>query len=523
MFQVRRRELMFHQQGLVAVSLAFSLLWTAGCSTASEPEPVERIASAIVGLAGPQLQLKVLTNSCGTNQRQDFLEIVNAGSAPVKLSDIEVKLWADDTSGQTLAPHVWTGGCVTNVNGNPSCVHQVVGVVSAAAAFSPACGPDPSHQANWEVTVSNTDDTTLAPGAIWTGVQTALNLANYSNFTPGTADWYSPCLTGKTYAADAHFGLYYQGSLVFSNGITAPDCRAPHGTQQLSGHLTPALTGAPTVGPVPASTVISLAIGLPVRDLNGLQNLVDQVSDPTSPSYRHYLTPDNFLSTFGPLPADYQAVINWAQSNGFTVTRTFPNRLLLDVDGTVAVIEQALSVNVVFRKRPDGTQFYVFDREPSLNLSTPVLHISNTDDFATPKPALGSGPGGEYLGTDFRNAYASCTANRGEGQSVGLIAFDGFSQIDIAGYENDAALPNVPVNVLLLDGFTPCAGDASGSVCPSGTVGSVEVAADIEMAMSMAPGLSQIAVFEGSIFNNLLNAMATASPMINQLSSARRG
>jgi hypothetical protein len=75
------------------------------------------------GGVSPGLQLEVLTNSCGDNQMQDFFEVINTGTTAVPLSQITVKFWLDDTSGQTIDPHVWTGGCVTYVNGNPSCVH----------------------------------------------------------------------------------------------------------------------------------------------------------------------------------------------------------------------------------------------------------------------------------------------------------------------------------------------------------------------------------------------------------------
>jgi hypothetical protein len=202
-------------------------LVAAGCSRAATPAE-ESVTSAIQSSDPPSLQLQVLTNSCGTNQAQTFFEVTNTGSTPVNLSDISIKYWVFDASGQAVVPNVWTGGCVTNVNGNPSCVHQVTGVTPTATSFSPACGPDPTNQANWEVTISDTDGTTLPPGAVWSNIQSALHLANYSNFTPGTTDWYSPCLSGSSYAQNGFFALYFQGMLV-PNAGTPPSCRAPCG------------------------------------------------------------------------------------------------------------------------------------------------------------------------------------------------------------------------------------------------------------------------------------------------------
>jgi hypothetical protein len=245
---------------------------------------------------------------------QDFFQVTNTGTTALKLSDISIKFWAFDTTGTnmlvSLVPHAWTGGCITNVNGNPSCVHQVTGVTPTATSFAPACGPDPTHQANWEITISDTDTTTLPPGAIWNNLQTALNLANYTNFSPGTADWFSPCLSGTGYVADPHFAVYFQSNLVFSNGINAPSCRAPHGSQQLSGYfgLPPDPAVAPLVGPVPPTTKLALDIGLSVANAQALQTFIQRVSDPKSPSYRQHLTAGQFQQQFGATAADYPRV-----------------------------------------------------------------------------------------------------------------------------------------------------------------------------------------------------------------------
>jgi hypothetical protein len=355
---------------------------------------VREIDPTCGGLTSSPLQVQVLTNSCGTNQMQDFFEIINTGTTPVTLSDISIKFWAYDTSGQPLVPHVWTGGCVTYVNGNPSCVHQVSGIAPTATSFA-ACGPSPTQQANWEVTINNSDSSTLPPGAIWSNIQAEVNLANYSNFTPGTQDWFSPCLSGTTYAASADFAVYYQGNLVFSNGIDAPDCRAPHGTQQLSGYLAES-SSAPVVGPLPPATQIPLAVTLPVQNLSGLLTFVNSVSDPTSSIYRQYVTIPQFAAAYG--ATYYDQVVAWASSYGLTVA-TFANNLLVGVAGTAAQVEQALFVNLVVGQRPDGSQFYEPDRQPSLCLppaTDPVSGVEGLNNFVLPTPVgmTGTAPGG---------------------------------------------------------------------------------------------------------------------------------
>ena len=149
-----------------------------------------------------------------------------------------------------------------------------------------------------------------------------------------------------------HFAIYYKGNLVFSSGIGAPDCRAPHGTQPLTGSVPPDINSAPLVGPVPGNTVISLSIGLPVTvPTDGhppLENFAQYVSDPNSPNYRHYIDVPTFAARYG--SPNTAAVGDWASAHGLTVTQSFANNLLVSVRGSAAAIEQALYVNLNYRR-----------------------------------------------------------------------------------------------------------------------------------------------------------------------------
>jgi subtilase family serine protease len=279
------------------------------------------------------------------------------------------------------------------------------------------------------------------------------------------------------------------------------------------------LAGLEPIGRPAATTRLNLAIGLPLRNQQALAQLVQQLSDPAHPDYRHYLTPEEFAARFGPTEQDYQAVIAFAQANGLAVSSTHPNRALLDVGGSVADIEKALHLTMrTYRHPAEARTFYAPEAEPSLDLAVPVLRISGLDNYSLPRPRLqatpldqlpdatpnsGSGPSGTYMGNDFRAAYLPGVALTGSGQTVGLLQFDGYNASDIASYESRTGLPNVPLSNVLVDG-------ATGH--PSGGGGEVEVSLDIEMAISMAPGLSGIIVYMApnpSPFVDLLNRMAT--------------
>jgi len=275
---------------------------------------------------------------------------------------------------------------------------------------------------------------------------------------------------------------------------------AATGGQQLHGHVPAAVAALRPVELLPAAQHLQLAIGLPARNENALTRLLADLYDPASPNFRHYLSPAQFAEQFGPSEADYQALVDFAKAKGLTVTGTHPNRLVLDVDGAIPVIEAAFHVTLHNYQHPrEGRKFYAPNTEPTLDLTIPVLHINGLDNYSLPhpnhqikprdaaasaRPNAGSAPGGAYAGGDFRAAYVPGTALTGAGQSVALLQFDGYYPSDIAAYKTQFGLPNVPLVDVPVSGGVSTPGTNNGEVC-----------LDIEMVMAMAPGVSAIYVY----------------------------
>ncbi|HZR18272.1 MAG TPA: immunoglobulin domain-containing protein [Verrucomicrobiae bacterium] len=297
-------------------------------------------------------------------------------------------------------------------------------------------------------------------------------------------------------------------------------------THPLRGHVPPAAQGRQPIGRLDPASRLRLAIGLPLRNSDGLTNLLKELYDPQSPRFHQFLTPDQFAEAFAPSEEQYAALLEFARTNRLEVTSTHANRVLLDVKGSVADIEKAFGLRLLtFRHPTENRDFFAPDQEPSVTVAVPILDISGLDDFSPPHPLVhrptrlnsqpqpffGSGSGGTYLGKDFRAAYAPNVAVTGLGQTVGLLEFDGYYANDIASYESLAGLPNVPLTNVLLDGYN---GTPGGN--------NVEVALDIEMAVAMAPGLSRIVVYEAGpsgFPNDILNRMASDNSA-KQLSSS---
>lgn len=336
-------------------------------------------------------------------------------------------------------------------------------------------------------------------------------------------------------------------SLAFLLTASAASAQQPStGRQSLTGHVLPEFAAAPLVGPLEATTPLQLAIGLPLRNAADLDAFIQDVSDPKSPQYRHFLTPAEFATRFAPTEQDYDSVIAFVQAHGLTVTSRFSNRLAIAVSGSASAVNDAFHVQLTTRRRPDGSTFYAPDREPSVDLDTPLLDVSGLDNYVLPQRGmvetrrpgpppgdgvvrvLGSGPNGAYAATDFRNAYAPGATVDGSGQAVGLFELDGFYTADINSYVakfKNELKKTIPVSVVALDHFlsspeqsgppqggcnpkTPLSADTPPPP-PAGTPGgeNSEVALDIDMAMAMAPGLDHIYVYEGCNTDEILEAM----------------
>ena len=327
------------------------------------------------------------------------------------------------------------------------------------------------------------------------------------------------------------------------------------GRQQLHGHIPQAAKTAPRVGEFSGTEQLDLAISLPLRNAPELKTLLQDIYDPTSPQYRHFLTPTQFTERFGPSESDYKAVLDFAKSHGLQVVQTYRNRSLVDVRGRVSEIQTAFHTNLHYYQRPDGTKFHAPDTEPSVDLDVPIEHVTGLENFHVAHPMLvmpknisikkntskpgsavpfvGSGPtpnptitatvgegNATYIGNDFRKAYVPGVSLTGSGQSVGLFELDGYFQSDILAYASAAGLAVNSGNISSIVQSVYVNNNSNFDQNPG--QGNSEVALDIDMVLAMAPG-AQVAVFEGEYGDDVLAAMAnppSGAPFCLELSSS---
>jgi subtilase family serine protease len=285
---------------------------------------------------------------------------------------------------------------------------------------------------------------------------------------------------------------------------------------------------APFVGRMSANQSLQLNVVLAVRDEGGLENFLREIYDPSSPSYRHFLTVEQFTQRFGPSQEDYDAVVRFAEENGFTVVGGSRDAMDVQLKGSVATIENAFHVTMGLYHDPlQNRGFYAPDREPTVDLPFQLWHISGLDNYSIPRPELvrrapeikppattGSCPQQSFCGSDMRAAYYEGTSLTGKGQNIGLLEFKGYDIHDLnAYYKNAKQKRTAAIKGISTDG-TPLKCLYSEN-CDDG-----EQILDMTQSLGMAPGVTAVYVYVGSSDTAILGSMVSHKPLPLQLSAS---
>lgn len=181
------------------------------------------------------------------------------------------------------------------------------------------------------------------------------------------------------------------------------------------------------VGTANSSADVGFRVYLGWQNDAAVQALASAVSDPASPSYRHFLSPAQFRTRFAPTSSSVGAVKSWLVSQGFHIVYTPANHHYVSAEGTLAQAASAFGTTFNTYK-VDGLSV----RSPATNLSIPssmsgivdgviglddsaqFVHTDHTTGDAPPPAAFVTGqPCSAYWGqkqaTGFTNPYGAGT------------------------------------------------------------------------------------------------------------------
>jgi subtilase family serine protease len=246
------------------------------------------------------------------------------------------------------------------------------------------------------------------------------------------------------------------------------------------------------------------------QNQTGLNNLMAHLYKKGDPLYRHWLTPAQYHKDFPASPFNAK----WFTDRGLRQVST-SSPYLVGFTGTTATFSKALGTHFNDYRLKDGRTAYANATPLYLPLELPssVAGALGTDNIgrahpesAKPtkfagekaKPHYGAGPGGNGLmPSQIRGIYLANPVyhlTNGKGRTLAVYELSEYTHSDIAAYEKQSGIPNVPISNIYVDGG-PCNAVAlGGQPC---SYGASEVELDIELQLALAPGIAKLQVYNG--------------------------
>ena len=207
----------------------------------------------------------------------------------------------------------------------------------------------------------------------------------------------------------------------------------------LAGNLRPEVRAANDRGSVGHNLMLEhllLQLKRPAEQEATLKALIDDLHNPESANYHHWLTAAEFGERFGLAQQDLDTVTSWLTSRGFQVNFVYPSRIMIDFSGTAGQVMAAFHTEI-HHLEVNGKSHIANVSEPHIPsaLAPAIAGVVSLHDFR-PHPMMKprhqytfpSGLGDNYYGVvpgDLATIYnfnpvfnAGIT---GQGQTIVLI------------------------------------------------------------------------------------------------------
>jgi pseudomonalisin len=245
--------------------------------------------------------------------------------------------------------------------------------------------------------------------------------------------------------------------------------------------MLPGLANAIRLAAAPDQAVLTIGLGLAHPNPAGEDALYKQLYRPSSPLYRHFLTPQQYRERFAVPVATERAAASWLRSGGLKIATVSGARDYITATGTVDQVGELMHTH--FGAFKVGTLRFIANEvapEVPANLpitavlglntlrrmwtSSQVAQVNAANGLISALPtAVASAPEakakkGPYLGLLYpRNlwgVYHLPKSNQGEGQTAGIF-MAGYTNSVIANlriFEQHNRFPQVPVRAVKADG-----------------------------------------------------------------------
>jgi hypothetical protein len=200
---------------------------------------------------------------------------------------------------------------------------------------------------------------------------------------------------------------------------------------------------------------MQLQLRRPAAQEQAFTTLIDQLTDPNSPNYHHWLTSSQIGTQFGPAASDIATITSWLQQHGFTVNSVLPDGMTIEFSGTAGQVGAAFHTEI-HNLSVNGVAHIANMSDPQIPaaLAPAVVGITSLHDFKPHPLAVHRSQalpqftnGSKYYVTppDLATIYnlnpLFAAGNSGQGQSIYLIEYtDLYSTADWTNFRSTFGL-----------------------------------------------------------------------------------
>jgi subtilase family serine protease len=250
------------------------------------------------------------------------------------------------------------------------------------------------------------------------------------------------------------------------------------------------------VEPAFAMQGLVLYLGQSGDQRQSLRRYLDELQNPASPSFRRFLTPEQYAERFGLSAPDLSKMRAWLELYGFQVTHMSRSRTWIAFQGTADQVERAFAAQI-HRYRDQGQIHYANTR----NLSIPtaldgiVIGVGGLDNFPAESdihyiPHYNNSDGSHRLAPgDLATIYDIASLYQegidGTGQTIAIVGVSRLNLSDVAAFRARFNLPaNVPQTLLV-----------PGLPDPGMNSAAIESALDVEWSGAVARNATILYVY----------------------------
>jgi kumamolisin len=340
----------------------------------------------------------------------------------------------------------------------------------------------------------------------------------------------------------------FTGALASAGAATAAPA-AGQGFVALAGSVSPTtdtITGSYT------NSTMQVEVAIAPRDAAGLSSELSALYDKTSPQYHHWLTTGQFDARYAPAPAAQRAVAKFLGDSGLKVVPS-GSPFLIRATGSSAKVSNTFHTSLSLFKDPQGTRYFsnstpVYLPASIAGAALGVVGLTNTvrdsqhakaphhrangilraNDKAAAKTGCetgyptaqqladnivggqplnlgyGGGPGCSGLTPSQENSLYGApqrgASAKGKGVNLAVFELSAYQHSDIVTWAHQFYGPgyNPPLVDVNTDGGPLNVQCPTGDQCPpqfEGYSGDIEVDADIETQLAIAPDVKSLIVY----------------------------